>query len=897
MQAHVIKAVMKREWASYFSSPTGYVFITIFVFLSAFAAFWLPEFFRRNLANLDQLNTYFPLLLVFLIPAITMNTWAEERKQGTDELLLTLPARDVDFVLGKYLACLGIYTVAIAFSLSHWAVLVYLGKPDTGVMLSTYLGHWLAGAGLIAVGMIGSALTANLTVAFISSALLCAAVVGIGFVLKLLPEAWIGETSRAVSFTDRFESFGRGVVTLANVAYFGLLAAIGLWLNVFLVGRRHWAGSKAAPTKVSLGIVRLAALAVAGAAAIVLLSRTSVRADTTSERLWSLSAETRRIVEGVDESRPVLVTAYVSKEVPPSYVQTRETLLGLLKEIGSIDGGKRVAVRIIETDKFNEASREAQRDFGIMPQRIVPSPEDIDQTVMDPIFLGVAFQSGPEQFVIPFMYRGLSVEYELARSIRTVGQGGRKKIGIVDTDAALFGQFDFRTSTPGRDWQVVEELRKQHEVVRIAPGAAVADDISVLIVAQPSSLRSMELTPIMDYVRAGRPAIIMEDPLPMVNPFIGTQEPRGLNTPMGQPNPRDRDPKADLRGLWELLGVEMPSNNIVWDAYNPRPQFQGIEKEFIFVGHGHGGPEPFNTKDPITSGLQEVLIAFAGEVRKSPSAASTLVFTPLVSTSDASGVVSYREMFRRASNGAPVNFQPNRQYVREGAGKVLAARVSGMPAAAVAPAGSEAPASSGKPVNVVLIPDLDFISQVFFEMRAEGVRDLEFDNVTFLLNAVDALAGDSSLLDIRNRRREHRTLTKLDRSRIREEEQATAALDQATKSANEEIEKAKERLTAKVEEIQKRTDLDENTRITMVEQVRITEQRRVDVQAVAIEEVKQRKIEDARAEAARDIEKIQMNIRMAAVLLPPIPALLLACGVFVSRRVGENAGVDRQRLR
>jgi ABC-2 type transport system permease protein len=177
------------------------------------------------------------------------------------------------------------------------------------------------------------------------------------------------------------------------------------------------------------------------------------------------------------------------------------------------------------------------------------------------------------------------------------------------------------------------------------------------------------------------------------------------------------------------------------------------------------------------------------------------------------------------------------------------------------------------------------------------VKDLEFDNVTLLLNAVDELSGDSSLLEIRNRRREHRTLTLLDRARMREEEQARAASDQATAAAQEEIDKANARLTEKVEEIRKRQDLDENTRITMSEQVRMTERRRVDVQAAAIEDAKQQKIEDARADASRDIAKIQMNIRTLAVLLPPVPALLLACGVFVSRRRAENLGVDRQRLR
>src|SRR4051812_9161739 len=191
MNLHVIAAIFRRNFVSYFSNPTGYVFICVFVLLGSIAALWPNEFFNANLANLDELNHWFPYIMLVFIPAITMSIWAEERRQGTDELLLTIPATDFDVVAGKYLAAVAIFTVALIFSaLCNYSVLGYLGAPDMGLFFATYVGYWFVGLAMLAIGMVASFLTGNLTVGFVLGVLFNAPLVFAGAADTIMPPAW-----------------------------------------------------------------------------------------------------------------------------------------------------------------------------------------------------------------------------------------------------------------------------------------------------------------------------------------------------------------------------------------------------------------------------------------------------------------------------------------------------------------------------------------------------------------------------------------------------------------------------------------------------------------------------------------------------------------------------------
>lgn len=872
MKSHwrLARVVCKRELASYFSSPTGYVFITLFVFLSALAAFWQDGFFADNLANLDQLNRVFPYLLVFLIPSITMNIWAEEKRNGTDELLLTLPATDFGIVLGKYLAAAGIYTVALLFSLTHVLVLGWLGNPDPGLMASTYLGYWLMGVALLALGMVGSLLTDNLTVAFILGALLCGVPVFIDHAGAVLT----GGAERLVagfSFDQQFQDLAAGVVSLASVAYFLAFAAAMLYLNVELLGRRHWPSGRQAPAMGAHLLVRGLALVVALAGLTLLLDRLGGRVDLTAERIHSLSPDTRALIEGLDPGRPVFIQAYLSPEAPRSHLPTRNNLVNLLRELSAL-GGDRLQTRIVETERFSPQAREAQERFDIRPRQVPASRQSSGSP--DEIFLGVAFNCGPEEFVIPFLDPGLPVEYELMRSIRVVSRAERSRVGVLETGAGLFGGFDFQSRQHSTDWAIVAELRKQYQVERVQPGQDYPKDLDALMAVLPNTLEQDQVERLTDYVKAGNPTLILVDPLPAFNPELSAQPmPQG---PFRQ-GPPPRTP-ADLQPLMEVLGVDWDPGRIAWDKYNPHPQFRSLPPEVIFLGSGSGDSPPFNPDEAITSGLQELVAIYPGSIKL--AAGSRVTLTPLLQTGADSGLTDWNRLVQRSLFG--MQLAGNLPHEPDPDRYVLAARLDGI--------------GPDHPVRAILVADVDLMGEQFFSIRRQGIETLQFDNVTFLLNAMDQLAGDESFIALRKRRRRHRTLEAVEsRTRVYEERRLEESR-QAEATAAQRLQEAQARLDRAVEALRQRRDLDERTRRIMIANQEKAENRRLAVARTNIEEEKQRLIGKSRADMESSIRDIQNAIKFLAAALPPVPAFALFLVVSVRRLRRERIGVAADRL-
>jgi len=237
---HAMLTIYKRELSSYFSTPIAYVFIVIFLMLSGIFTFYLGGLFERGQADLQPFFNYLPWLYLFLVPAISMGVWAEERKSGSIEMLMTLPVSVTQAVVGKFLAAWLFIGIALVLTFPLWITVNYLGEPDNPVIFAGYVAAFLMAGAYLAVGLCVSAITRNQVIAFVISIM-----VSFGFILSGFPmvldlfTGWapqiIVNAISGMSFLTHFNAITKGVIDLRDIIYFVSFIACWLYANIILV--------------------------------------------------------------------------------------------------------------------------------------------------------------------------------------------------------------------------------------------------------------------------------------------------------------------------------------------------------------------------------------------------------------------------------------------------------------------------------------------------------------------------------------------------------------------------------------------------------------------------------------------------------------------------------------
>ena len=962
-------AVLRRNFIAYFANPTGYVFLCFFVLLTSLAAFWPNEFFVRNLANLDQLNLWLPFIMLVFIPAITMSIWADERRQGTDELLLTLPAGDFDIVIGKYLAAAAVFTVSLLFSqYANFSVLISLalGQVDTGLYFTTYLGYWFIGLAMLAIGMVASFLTNNLTVGFILGGLFNAPLVFAVYADTILPANFRPHWVSRWSFSERFDDFGRGVISLSAVSYFALIVVLGIYLSMVLIGRRHWLGGRDGQSMLGHYVVRaLALIGLLVGANVVFSNHDLVRQDLTAGQVGSLSPDTVKILASLKNKSPVKIEAFLSARVPEEYVKTKYNLVSMLKELERYAGSK---VSVALHDNLEEFSREAtlaEERFGI--HRVGVRIQERGESRTQEFILGAAFTCGVEKVVVPFFSNGMPVEYELVRSIATVAQPQRKKLGVVQTDAQLKGGFTFAGGQPRQieKQMILDDLERQYRIEDVdatSPIQVFADDGSLrydaLLVVQPSSLSPPQLQNLVEAIKQGQPAVIFEDPLPYIfEQTVGTNEDKP--SPGGMFGGGPPQPKGEaFKMLWEALGIApigestLPGTlpgKVVCQAGNPYRRFADMPKfgPFIFVRQEN--PGSFNSTQPAVAGFEELLFPFSGGIVQE-SDRTDLKFTELVNTAkDGTSTIDAEEMRLFVRGGGEelirekLKRTPERAYtiaawIREeaadsGDAKSKDAKDEKEPKESESKEGKQeekAKASGGKdgktppspaqakyapkkkPMSVIYVADIDCLHNQWFMYRnSPGPDQFRWDNGPFVLNLIDAVAGQDGFLAIRQRKPRYSTLQRIEMEAREAGEREDVEAEKFQKKYNDALAKQDEN----VKKLEKKlTDLraDREKRRNAGEVIDLNEEQAKET-SLALQLVKaQADAAKAREELQRDLAKnletirrerdqtvrsVQNEYKLWSVAIPPIPPLLVGFIVFVRRRLREREGIAKTRLK
>ena len=514
----------------------------------------------------------------------------------------------------------------------------------------------------------------------------------------------------------------------------------------------------------------------------------------------------------------------------------------------------------------------------------------------------------------PFIDKGIPVEYELIRSIMTVANKDRKKIGVIDTGIPMMSS----TGSQRGEWPLITELRKQFDVTRVDPAQPIKKNFDALLAVQPSMLDPDAFDHVVDAIRGGTPTAVLEDPLPYFYPeFVpGTGQPKQSQMSMfggGQP-----EPKGDVNQLWRLLGVKMNPMEVIYQDYNPeRSVRQWDDPQWVFIDKSNGAPEPLNLQHRVTQGLNQVLLLYPGGLTKADD--SKLKFEQLMQTGvGKSGTVLATALQRFDQERPSTNREVfSRMPTRDG--YIVAAQITGKPPeddAALATAAADdahdpaddpanaakkdpKAAANAKPMNVILVSDIDWIIPSFFFIREGG--DEQFlpatQNVPFILNIIDSLAGDDRFIEIRKRARIHRTLTKIDDATAEYRDKARDEKDKFIKDINDKEAAARESMQKKIDEVESRKELGSGEKDVLLEQVRIREQQKLDAEVDALAAQRRRQIKEIAYERDQEIRAVQDRYKMYAILVPPIPPLLLALAVFFRRRELERQGVARERLK
>ena len=847
-----IKAVFKREFKAYFDSPVAYVFLTAFLVLAGFLTFGVAMFYERRQADLTPFFFWHPWVYLLLVPAATMGLWADERRNGTAELLLTLPVTLREVLVGKFLAAWSFVGIGLALTFPVALTAGYLGSPDWGAVFCGYLGSLLLAGASVAIGVFASTLSRSSVVGFVVSLALVFLLLIIGFdpVIGAVA-AWgvptaITDAVASCSLLSHFESLRRGVVDLADVGYyFGVIVFMLAAAKTVTDGRRG----------ASKGLVGLVLVGAIAASSVVILANLPLRADMTAEGLYTLSKGSKAVLAKLDKD--VTLKYYVSSssaEMPMALKTYAQQVGNLLQEYARAGGGNLV-VEEYDPKPDSDAEEWAQR-YGIEPQ-----------TGGNPfgagIYFGVVAVCGDREETLGVLSPRTesTLEYDLTRLVTRVAWPERPVVGVMTSlPDVLGGQANPMMmqmgQRPPQGWAAFSELAKDYDVRAIDPDAEkIDDDVKTLVLVHAKNLSDKALYAIDQFVLRGGKLVACVDPFSIKDMQTSRQSANPMMGGMGGDGP------STLGKLFDAWGVTYEEGKIACDleAATKLSNGQGgAESNPAFLSLGAAN---MAKGDLLVADLTNVMFPFAGALAYEKKDMD-LTFEPVITTSMENACTTDK---------MSLQYGGMKDMVPDGKARVLAARLSGTFKTAY-PKGPDGTndvsqaLSEGKG-NVIVFADSDFLADDFCVrmMRTPfgSIPQLINENLMLFSNVIEQFAGREELIGVRSRGASDRPFTVVNEL----EAEATKKWQAREAEFQEELQKTQQRLSA----LQKEKKGSERFILSKEQQEEIVKLRKAQADT-------RKQLKSVRKELTSDIDSLGLRLKIANIAL--VPALVVLFGLL-----------------
>ena len=843
-----IKAVFRREFKAYFDSPVAYVFLTAFLVLAGFLTFGVAMFFERRQADLTPFFFWHPWVYLLLVPAATMGVWADERRNGTAELLLTLPVTITEVLVGKFLAAWSFVGIGLALTFPVALTAGYLGSPDWGAVFCGYLGSLLLSGAAVAIGVFASTLSRSSVVGFVVSLALVFLLLIIGFdpVIGAVA-AWgvptaITDSVASCSLLSHFEAMRKGVVDFADIGYYFAMMVFMLAAAKTVTDGRRGA---------SKGVVGLVLVGAIAASSVVILANLPLRCDMTAENLYTLSKGSKAVLGQLTED--VTLKYYVSSssaEMPMALKTYAQQVGNLLKEYERAGGG-RLVVEEYDPKPDSDAEEWAQR-YGVEPQT---GGNPFGQG----IYFGVVAVCGDREETLGVLSPRTesTLEYDLTRLVTRVAWPERPVVGVMTSlPDVLGGQMNPMMmqmgQRPPQGWAAFSELAKDYDVRTVEPDAEkIDDDVKTLVVVHPKNLSDKALYAIDQFVLRGGKLVACVDPFSIKD----MQSSRSQQNPMmGQ---MGGDGPSTLGKLFDAWGVKFEEGKITCDleaATKLNNGQGGVESNPAFLSLGKPN---MDKGDLIVSDLTNVMFPFAGAFTFEKKDMD-ISFEPVITTSKDNSC---------STDKMAMQYGGMKDMVPDGKERILAARLSGTFKTAF-PKGPDGTNDVSKALaegkgNVLLFADSDFLADDFCVrmMRTPfgSIPQLINENLTLFSNAMEQFAGREELIGVRSRGASDRPFTVVNEL----EAEATKKWQAREAAFQEELQQTQQRLSA----LQKEKKGGERFILSKEQQDEIVKLRKSQAET-------RKQLKNVRKELTADIDSLGLRLKIINIALVPVLVVL-----------------------